>query len=313
MKKVLISDSMSKKGIDILKNASGLEVDVKTGLPEDEIVKIICDYDGLVVRSATKVTKKIIEAGKKLKAIGRAGAGVDNIDVPAAKEKGIIVMNTPGGNSHAVVELTITYLFALARKICLANKTMKEGKWEKKKLEGTEIKDKVLGVIGLGRIGFEVAVTAKALGMNVIGYDPVADKNKIEKSGIKFATIDDIYANSDYITIHVPGGEKTKNLINKDTISKMKNGVKIINCARGGIVNEKDLIEAVKSKKVSGAALDVFEKEPLPSDSELLKIDEILLSPHIGASTEEAQEIVGVMIAEQMVEFLNTGKAINVV
>ncbi|HOK40877.1 MAG TPA: hydroxyacid dehydrogenase [bacterium] len=310
--KILVSDSMSQKGIQILKNA-GFTVDVKTGLPENEIVKIISDYDAQIVRSATKVTKNIIDAATKLKVIGRAGEGVDNIDVSAAKSKGIIVMNTPGGNSHAVVELTIGYLFALARNTFLANKTMKEGKWEKKKFEGNEIKDKVLGVIGLGKIGFEVATLAKALGMKIKAYDPYINKEKATAAGFELVTLDNLLAESDYITIHIPGGEKTKNLINKDSFAKMKNGVRIINCARGGIVNEVDLIEAIKNKKVAGAALDVFSKEPLPTDSELLKLDEVILSPHIGASTHEAQEKVGIMIAEQIKEFLLTGKAINVV
>lgn len=311
--KVLISDAMSKTVEDILLKAGDIEVDVKTGLSEDELVNIISEYEGLIVRSATKVTQKIIDAASKLKAIGRAGAGVDNIDVAFAKSKGIIVMNTPGANSHAVAELAIGYLFVLARRIQIADKTMKDGKWEKKKLMGTELKDKTLGVLGLGKIGLDVALTAKALGMNVIGYDPVLTEDKIEGKGIKLVSIDDVITQSDYITLHVPANEQTKNLINKDTIAKMKDGVKLINCARGGIVNEQDLVDAVNSGKISGAAMDVYSQEPLSTDSPLLKCNEIVLSPHIGASTKEAQENVGIMIANQIANFLKTGKAINTV
>jgi D-3-phosphoglycerate dehydrogenase / 2-oxoglutarate reductase len=311
--KVLISDAMSKTVEDILLKSGGIEVDVKTGLSEDELVGIIADYEGLIVRSATKVTKKIIDAASQLKAIGRAGAGVDNIDVEYAKSKGMIVMNTPGANSHAVAELAIGYLFVLARRIHVADKTMKAGKWEKKKLMGTEIKDKTLGVLGLGKIGMDVALLGKALGMNVIGYDPILTEEQIEGKGIKLVSIDDVITESDYITLHIPANDKTKNLFNKETFAKMKDGVKIINCARGGIVNEADLVDAVNSGKVSGAAMDVYGAEPVSTDSPLLNCQEIVLSPHIGASTKEAQENVGIMIANQIADFLKTGNAIHTV
>lgn len=313
--KVLISDAMSKTVEDILLKAGGIEVDIKTGLSEDELAGIIPEYEGLLVRSATKVTKKIIDAAAKLKAIGRAGAGVDNIDVPYAKSKGIIVMNTPGANSHAVAELALTYLFVLARRIHIADATMKEGKWEKKKLMGTEIKGKTLGLIGLGKIGMDVALSAKALGMNVIATAKTKKPErtaKLEAAGIKEVSLDEVISQSDYISLHIPAGD-TKNLINKDAFDKMKDGVKLVNCARGGIVNENDLVDAVNSGKVSGAAMDVYGQEPLATDSPLLGCKEIVLSPHIGASTVEAQENVGIMIANQLADFLKTGNAINTV
>ena len=309
--KILVSDKLSEKGVEILKNG-GFEVDVKTGLKPEELKKIIGEYDGLVVRSATKATPEIISAGKKLKVIGRAGAGVDNIDMPAASKQGIVVMNTPGGNTVTTGEHTIAMMMALTRNIPQANMFMKQSKWEKKALEGREVFNKTIGIIGLGRVGSVVASRAQGLKMNVIVYDPFITQELAEQQGYELASLDDLYARSDYITVHTPKSKETIGLINKDAFAKMKNGVMIINCARGGIVNEKDLIEALDSGKVAGAAVDVFEKEP-PEDWSLANHPKVICTPHLGASTHEAQENVALAIAEQIVDYLKNGVIRNAV
>ena len=259
--KVLISDNLSPKGIEILKKA-GLEVDVKVGMKPDELRTSIGDYHGLVVRSATKVTPQIIDAAKNLKVVGRAGSGLDNVDIPAATRKGIVVMNTPGGNTITTAEHTIALMLALARQVPQATMSMKEGKWEKKRFTGVELFNKTLGVIGIGKIGSQVAKRAQALAMNVIAYDPYLSEDRANAIGVEKVDLEGLFSRSDFITIHTPITPETKNLINKETIKKMKNGVRIINCARGGIVNEKDLYDALVEGRVAGAALDVFEKEP---------------------------------------------------
>ncbi|HPN32441.1 MAG TPA: hydroxyacid dehydrogenase [bacterium] len=308
--KLLVADGISKEAQKILESISGLECDVRKSVKADDLLKIIGEYDFLIVRSATKVTKEVLEHGKKLKIVGRAGAGVDNIDVKAATEKGVYVENTPGGNSHAVAELVMGMMFALARKLNYADASIKSGKWEKKIFEGVELAGKTLGIIGVGRIGSDVSKMSKAIGMTVIGYDPLLPADKFKEFGIPQTELDEIYSKSDYITLHVPANEKTKNMINAETISKMKDGVRIINCARGGIVNEADLKNALESGKVAGAGFDVYSAEPAAQDNPLLSAKNVVLTPHIGASTEEAQENVGIMIANQIKAFVENNKQI---
>lgn len=309
--KVLVSDSISQKGIDILTKA-GLEVDVKTGLSPDELKAIIGEYHGLIIRSATRVTADVIDVATNLRVIGRAGSGLDNVDKAAATKKGIVVMNTPGGNTITTAEHTIALMFSLARQIPQAVASMREGKWDKKRFMGVELYNKTLGIIGIGNIGKQVAKRAIGLGMNVIGYDPYLSEENAMEIGIKKVALPELFRNSDFITIHTPLTAETKNLINSKTIGIMKDGVRIINCARGGIVNEADLYEAIKSGKVAGAALDVFEKEP-PGDNPLLKLDNVLCTPHLGASTKEAQENVALAIAEQVADYLINGVIRNAV
>jgi D-3-phosphoglycerate dehydrogenase / 2-oxoglutarate reductase len=304
--KILIADSMSNDAVDILK-AHNLSVDVKTDLKKEELAKIIGEYDALIVRSATKVTRDIIQKADRLKVIGRAGIGVDNVDVEAATEKGIVVMNTPQGNALAAAEHTIALLFATARKVTLADTTMKQGKWEKKLLMGVEVYDKTLGVIGIGNIGLIVAEKAIALGMNVIAYDLFVPKEVAESRGIELVSLDTLLARSDFITVHVPMLKETKNLIDKKALAKTKKGVIILNVARGGIVNEQDLLEAIESGHVAAAGLDVFEQEPPPGDHPLVLCDKTVCTPHLGASTKEAQGKVAVDIANQIVDYAMNG------
>ena len=306
MMKVLIADALSDKAIEILKS-NNLSADTRTGLKGDELQAIIGDYDALIVRSATKATKEIIEKGNKLKVIGRAGIGVDNVDVAAATEKGIVVMNTPQGNALAAAEHSIALMFAAARKIAFADRTMKQGKWEKKALMGIELYEKTLGVIGIGNIGALVAEKALALGMRVIAYDLYVSKEFAESKGIELVDFDTLMKESDFIAINVPLVKDTRNMINKDTIAKMKKGVIIINVARGPIVNEKDLLEALEGGHVACAALDVFDPEPPPADNPLVLSDKTVCTPHLGAYTKEAQDKVAIDIANQIVDFFKNG------
>lgn len=309
--KVLVSDNISPKGVEILKKA-GLEVDVRTGMKPEELKACIAEYSGLVIRSATKVTSEIIEAAVNLRVIGRAGSGLDNVDKAAASKKGIVVMNTPGGNTVTTAEHSIAMLFALARLIPQATASMKAGKWEKKKFMGVELYHKTLGVVGLGNIGGQVARKALGLEMNVIAYDPFLSEETAKASGIRKASLEELFREADFITIHTPLTPETKGIINTKTIATMKDGVRIINCARGGIINEQDLYEALKSGKVAGAALDVLEKEP-PVDNPLLTLDNVVCTPHLGASTEEAQENVALAVAEQIADYLVRGTIRNAV
>ncbi|MCL0083319.1 phosphoglycerate dehydrogenase [Thermodesulfovibrionales bacterium] len=302
MMKVLVSDSISSKGIEVLRKA-GLEVDVKTDLKPDELKAIISDYHALIVRSATKVTSEIIEAATNLKVIGRAGSGLDNIDKYAASKRGVVVMNTPDGNTITTAEHTIAMIFSIARKIPQASASIAQGKWEKKKFVGIELFNKTLSVIGIGSIGGEVARRAQALGMNVIAYDPFLSKDKAKAMGVEKLDFIEVIRRADFVTIHAPLTNETRNLIKRESLKEMKTGVFIINCARGGIVNEKDLYDALKSGKVAGAAMDVFEKEP-PVDNPLVKHERVVCTPHLGASTKEAQENVAIAIAEQVVDYL---------
>jgi D-3-phosphoglycerate dehydrogenase len=309
--KVLVSDNISSNGVEILKQA-GLDVYVKTGLKPEDLKSIIGDYHALVVRSATKATAEIIDAAKNLKVIGRAGSGLDNVDKAAASKKGIVVMNTPGGNTITTAEHTIAMIFAAARKIPQANTSMAKGQWEKKKFMGTELFNKTLGVIGLGNIGGEVAKRAQGLEMNVIAYDPFLSEEKAKQMGVEKMELLEVFKRADFITIHTPLTAETKNIINTETIKTMKNGVYIINCARGGIINEKDLYDALESGKIAGAALDVFEKEP-PENNPLVGHERVVCTPHLGASTQEAQENVAIAIAEQIVDYLVHGTIRNAV
>ena len=309
--KVLISDNLSTRGVEILKKA-GFDVDFRSKTPVEEIEQIIGDFDALIIRSATKVTAALLEKATKLKVIGRAGSGLDNVDIPAATKKGVVVMNTPGGNTVTTAEHTIGMLFACARMIPQAYASMKAGKWEKKKFEGVELWDKTLGVVGLGAIGGVVASRCAALGMKVLAYDPFISTEKAKALGVELADLPTIWKRADFITVHTPKTKETANLINTATIAQMKDGVRIINCARGGIVNEQDLYEALKSGKVGAAAFDVFEKEP-PENHPLLTLDNFIATPHLGASTQEAQENVATAVAEQVVDYLVGGTVRNAV
>jgi D-3-phosphoglycerate dehydrogenase len=312
MMKVLVSDNLGEAGIDLFKQAEGIEVDVKTGLTPDELKAIIADYDALIIRSATKVTADIVAAASKLKVVGRAGIGLDNVDIPAATKQGVIVMNTPGGNVITTAEHAISLMLSLTRNIPQGTASLKAGKWEKKNLQGHEIYDKILGVIGFGKIGSIVADRARGLKMRVIVYDPFVNRDLIEKAGFEYVSLEQLYKLSDYITVHVPKLKDTIGFLNKSAFDQMKDGVMIINCARGGIVEEADLYDAIKSGKVAGAALDVFATEP-PGQSPLLELDRLICTPHLGASTQEAQTNVAVAIAEQIIDYLQNGTIRNAV
>ena len=312
IKKVLISDPLSNKGLEILGKAKNLKYDIKSGLPPEELKKIIPEYDAIIVRSETKLKAEIIEAADRLKVIGRAGIGLDNVDLSAATKKGIVVMNTPQENAIAAAEHTIAMMLSISRKIPQATSSMKAGKWEKKKFIGVELYNKTLGIIGIGVIGSIVADRARGLKMKVIAYDPYISKEVAEKKGVDLVLLDELLSRSDFISVHTPLIDETRNLINKDAFRKVKGGVILINCARGGIVNEKDLYDAIKEGKVAGAALDVFEKEPAIGNS-LIELEQVISTPHLGASTGEAQENVSIAIAQQIVDYLMFGEARNAV
>ncbi len=312
--KVLISDPISDEGIQILESA-GLEVTYKPGLSYEELLEIIPEYDALIIRSATKVTKEVIEKAKNLKVIGRAGTGLDNVDISAANEKGVVVMNVPGGNTLSAAEHTLALLFSLARRVPQAVASLKKGKWEKKKFMGVELNNKVLGIIGLGRIGSIVADRAIGMKMKVIAFDPFVSPETAEKKGVELVSLEELYRRSDFITIHTPLTKETYHLIDEKAFSMMKDGVYIINCARGGIIDESALYKAMASGKVAGAALDVFEKEPIDPDHPLLSLENFIGTPHLGASTVEAQKTVAVGIAKQVADYLTKGiirNAVNV-
>ncbi|MBW2636626.1 MAG: phosphoglycerate dehydrogenase [Deltaproteobacteria bacterium] len=312
MKRVLVSDTLAQEGIEIFKKAKGIEVDVKTGLTPDELHGIIKNYDGLAIRSATEVTSDIIDAAENLKVIGRAGIGLDNVDVDSASKQGIVVMNTPGGNTNTTAEHAITMMLSLARRVPQATMSMKEGKWEKKKFMGYEVFNKTLGIMGTGRVGTIVAQRAMGLKMNVIAYDPFISPEASEKLGITLVSFEELLEKSDFISVHTPLTDETKGLINAEAIAKMKDGIFIINCARGGIVDEKSLYNALKSGKVAGAALDVFEQEPT-KNTKLIALENVICTPHLGASTDEAQRNVAISVAEQIVDYLTTGEIKNAV
>ncbi len=310
--KVFVADSIAKEGIAEFSHFKDIELVVKTGLPPDQLAAALGDCVGLVVRSATKATKEIIASGASLRVIGRAGAGVDNIDVPAATAKGILVLNTPGGNAEGAGELAVALMFALARQIPQANASMKTGTWDKKSFSGTELFGKTLGLVGIGNVGSIVAKRAIGLGMKVIAYDPYAAKDKAASIGLTMKSLDEVLSGADFISIHTPKTDETKGMIDAKAFEKMKTGVYVVNCARGGIVVEKALIAALDSGKVKAAGVDVYDKEP-PEDWALAKHAKVIATPHIGASTAEAQITVSVMIAQQMGKFLSTGEIINAV
>jgi len=311
MPKVLISDSLSPRAIEVFKDA-GIEVDVKVGLSESELIAIIGEYEGLAIRSATKVTAKVLDAATKLKVVGRAGIGVDNVDLPAATAHGVLVMNTPFGNSTATAEHAITLMMAVARQLGSANSTTHEGKWLKNKYMGVEVTGKVLGIIGCGNIGSIVADRAQGLKMRVIAYDPFLDHERARGLNIEKVELDELLAAADFITLHTPMTPQTKYILNKDTLAKTKKGVRIVNCARGGLIQEADLKAAIESGHVAGAALDVFEQEPA-KENPLFGMEQIVTTPHLGASTHEAQENVALQVAEQIADFLKTGTIVNAV
>lgn len=311
MPKVLIADKMSPAAEQIFLDR-GLEVDVITGLDRDELIKIIGDYDGLAVRSSTKATPPVLEAAKKLKVIGRAGIGVDNIDLPAATEHGVVVMNTPFGNSITTAEHAIALMFALARDIPTANASTHDGKWEKSRFMGVELTGKTLGIIGCGNIGSIVASRALGLKMKVVSFDPFLTPERAVEIGVEKVGLDGLLERADFVTVHTPLTDNTRNIINAETLAKTKKGVRIINCARGGLVVEADLKAALDSGHVAGAALDVFETEPA-KESFFFGMDNVICTPHLGASTEEAQENVALQVAEQMADFLMTGAVSNAI
>ncbi|HVN15536.1 MAG TPA: D-2-hydroxyacid dehydrogenase [Anaerolineales bacterium] len=300
--KILVCDKTEKEAIEQMR-AAGLTVDVRDDITPEELPKVLPAYDGMVVRSRTKVRQPLIDVCPNLKVIVRGGVGLDTIDADYAKSKGITVMNTPLASSASVAELAIGYMFALARSTYKATVSMKSEKWDKKSFEGDEIGGKTLGIIGVGNIGKEVAQRASALGMTVLGYD-VSEKSV---AGVKMVSLDELLAQSDYITLHLPKNAKSANMIAKEQFAKMKKGVRIVNCARGGIVNEADLYDALTSGQVAGAALDVFAEEP-PTDWKLLKLDNVIASPHIGAATKEAQGRVAAEVAAKLIEFAKNGK-----
>ena len=306
MPKIIVTDKLNEAGLNILRQVG--DVDYKPGISADDLKKIIKDYNALLIRSGTKVTKEIIDAcSKEMKIIGRAGVGVDNVDLNAATEKGIIVVNSPEGNTTAAAEHTIAMMMSLARLIPVADASLKKGEWKRSSFMGFELFNKTFGVVGLGKIGTRVAKIAQAIGMKIIAYDPFVDKEIVSKQGIELVSLDEIWKRSDIITVHVPKNAETINLLNKETIKKCKRGVRIVNCARGGIINEEALAEAIKEGHVAGAAFDVFKEEPVNNSPLLTLGDKVVLTPHLGASTEEAQLNVALDVAEQIRDVLSGG------
>jgi D-3-phosphoglycerate dehydrogenase / 2-oxoglutarate reductase len=311
--KVLISDNLAPVGAQILEDA-GLEVNIRTGLAPEELVRIIPEYDGLVIRSATRVTAEIIEAAARLKVVGRAGIGLDNVDVAAASKRGIIVMNAPDGNSTTAAEHAIAMMASLSRNIPQATASMKDGKWEKKKFMGRELTGKTLGIVGIGRIGSIVADRAHGLRMNVIAFDPHMPRDLVEKMGVELVSLEELCKRSDYISVHVPFTKETKHVLSTNQFKLMKKGAMLIDCARGGVVDEAALHVALTTGEIAGAALDVFEVEPVTRENcPMLALDNFICTPHLGASTAEAQENVAVAIAEQMAAYLLKGTITNAV
>ncbi|MEX1118626.1 MAG: phosphoglycerate dehydrogenase [Terrimicrobiaceae bacterium] len=312
--KVFVADPISQKGIEELSAGGALEVVVRTGLPEKEILELIGDFEAIVVRSQTKVNAAVLEAAKKLKVVGRAGVGVDNVDVDVATKNGVIVMNTPGGNTISTAEHAFSLLVSIARNIPQAHATMKAGRWDRKKFEGVELYDKTLGILGMGRIGSEIARRAIAFGMRVLAYDPYLSAAKARSLQVELLdNLDDLVARADFLTMHMPLTEDTKHMMDARRLAACKKGVRIVNCARGGLIDEAALAEALKSGQVAAAALDVYEVEPPPADFPLRDLDNIVFTPHLGASTAEAQENVGIEIAAAIRAALLEGEIRNAV
>ncbi|MGK9250034.1 MULTISPECIES: phosphoglycerate dehydrogenase [Paenibacillus] len=313
MFKVLVSDPISDLGIQQLMDAPDVSVDKKPGLSEDELVAIIGEYDALLVRSQTRVTARVLEAGTSLKVVGRAGVGVDNIDLPAATGKGIIVINAPDGNTITTCEHTFAMMMAVARHIPQAYAKTVNGEWDRKSFLGVELRGKKLGVVGMGRIGSEVAKRAKAFGMDILGYDPFLTEEKADKLGVTLASVDDIVRGADFMTVHTPLTPETRHMIGAEQFKVMKPGMRIVNCARGGIVDEYALVDAVNEGIVAGAAFDVFESEPPAADHPFLNNPKIIVTPHLGASTVEAQENVAIDVSEQVLHILRSEPFVNAV
>ncbi|HEU4403021.1 MAG TPA: phosphoglycerate dehydrogenase [Candidatus Polarisedimenticolia bacterium] len=309
--KVLIADTVSATCADVLRRA-GLEADLRPGIGRDDLLRAVSDVEGIVVRSDTRITEEVMAAAPRLRVVGRAGAGVDNIDVPAATRRGIVVMNAPGENTISAAEHTLSMILALVRQIPRADRSMRAGRWERGKFLGVELFGKTLGVLGLGKVGREVAARARAFGMDVIGYDPVLSEEVATRLGVALVPVDVLYERSDIITLHLPLTPETRHLVGAAQIARCREGVRIVNVARGGIVDETALLEGLGSGRVAGAALDVFEKEP-PAGSPLLSLDSVILTPHLGASTQEAQEKVAARIAEQIAGYLKDGLVVNAV
>ena len=310
MKKILVSDKLADDGINYLNEQSGIQVHIQVGMNEDELCEIIGDYDALLIRSDTKVTKRVLQAATNLKVVGRAGIGVDNVDIPAATEQGVIVMNTPDANATTTAELAIAHMFSLSRNLPEASASVRAGKWERSQLVGAEINHKTFAILGFGTIGRLAAKRACGLGMRVIAYDPFVTAEIFEECGATSVDLDTLVKEADYLTLHCPMIEKTRGIIGADQLKMMKKTAMLINCARGGLVDEVALYDALKNGEIAKAALDVYEQEP-PKDSPLFELDNITFTPHLGASTREAQVAVSVEIAIQAVTYVKTGEAIN--
>jgi D-3-phosphoglycerate dehydrogenase len=315
MSRVLVADDLSPEAVSILRGA-GLEVDVKVGLKPEELLAIIGQYDGLAVRSATKVTAGVLDAGTRLKVVGRAGVGVDNVDLPAATRRGVVVMNTPGGSATTVAELALAMILSLSRHVAAATASVRAGKWEKKRFQGRELAGKTLGVVGIGNIGSVLVDRCLALKMKVVAYDPFISPEAASKLGVRLVALDELWDEADVISLHVPLTDQTRHMINATTLARMKPTALLVNCARGGIVDEEALAAALAAGRLGGAALDVFEQEPPRAGHPLFGLDQVVLTPHLGASTEEAQAAVAVAVAEQLAAYLTSGvvrNAVNVV
>ncbi len=312
---VLICDPISPKGIEYFKQQPQLKVTVlDKRLPEAELLLLVGEVEAMVVRSETKITRNVIAAAPRLRVVGRAGVGVDNVDVEAATQRGIVVMNTPSGNTISTAELTFSMLMALARKIPQAHASMKAGQWNRKDFSGVELYNKTLAILGMGRIGSEVAKRAIAFGMTVVAYDPYLTLARAKALQVELIeSLDDLYARCDFLTVHMPLSDETKGMVNAAAFARMKKGVRVLNCARGGIINETDLLAAIKEGRVAGAALDVYETEPLPKESPLRELPQVIMTPHLGASTDEAQENVGIEVAEAITDYLVHGAVRNAV
>jgi len=311
--KILVADKISPKGVAYLRQQTGFEVVEAYGSSPEKVIALVKDVHAIAVRSETKITREVLEAAPLLKVVGRAGVGVDNVDVEAATDRGVVVMNTPSGNTVATAELTFTHILCGARPLPQAYASMVAGKWDRKSFSGVELFRKTLGIIGLGRIGGEVAKRAQAFGMRVLAYDPYLAPSRAKAMQVEAVTLEEIFIQSDFITVHMPLTEDTQYMVDEAAFEKMKKGVRIFNCARGGIIKEAALIGALKAGKVAAAGLDVFEDEPLAADSELRKFPNVVLSPHLGASTAEAQDAVGVEVAEQIADLLTKGEIRNAV
>jgi len=309
--KVLVSDKMSAKAIEVFAAFEDIKVDVRVGMKPEELLAVIGGYDGLAIRSATKVTAEVLARADRLKVVGRAGIGVDNVDVEAATVRGIVVMNTPKGNTITTAEHTISMMLALSRNIPQATFSMKSGNWEKNRFMGKELFNKVLGVVGLGNIGSIVADRAQGLKMKVIAFDPFISEEKAANLDIELVSLEDLFRRADYISVHTPMTKDTRHMINRESFALMKDSVRIINCARGGIIKEDDLYEALRDGRVGGAAFDVFEEEPPAADHPLFSLENFICTPHLGASTDEAQVNVAVAVAEQIAEYLCQGTIVN--